>query len=204
MCNLDIAEDWMLFVAAAHLNADPSSRSDFLFQLNHRAADKAASVAAFESAGRFLKFALDFELLCQEDNPWEADYDRTMSTYKKLAGVLLAQGDHDGGESAAQILFLNAKTMEAKLPTLVALAASLGTQQKHKESLALSQTALRKLNEYPKGKVGMMAAIAVDLQAIKRYLKSHDDNDILKLPLLASERQLRVMELLHSLSLIHI
>lgn len=195
--NCDISEDWMLFVATDHLNSDPSSKGSlFLFHLNHRAADKAASVAAFETASRFLRFSL--ESLCQEGDPWKTKYELSLSTYKKLADVMFAHGDHEGGKLVAQTLLDNAKTTEEKIPTLIALSYSLGQQQEHKESLDLSLTTLRKLNEYPKGKAGMIVGIGVDLMAIKRYFKTHTDKDILQLPPMESDKQLRVMQMLHS------
>lgn len=190
-------EDWMLFVGTEHLNASNRTGSnEFLFQLNIRAGEKAISIAAYDSAAKCFEKAT-IHILSRSD-PWESNYDVVLSTYRKYADVLLRQGDYEQGECVAQTLLKNAKSIDDKLDTLVSLCVALGKQYKQQESMDLSLKTLQKLREYPKTKAGVIAGIGSDMLAVNRYFKTHTDEDILKLPLITSERKKRVIQLMLS------
>jgi predicted ATPase len=126
--------DWMLFVAADHLNSashmfrmrqkqmKDDSEKFILIRLNYRVGSLAASKAVFDSASTYLTLALQ-ELVRVDDDPWDErriddeKYQLTSSIYRLLADVELAQGKFDVGKRLAGHVLEKARRLEDRLPT---------------------------------------------------------------------------------------
>jgi predicted ATPase len=126
--------DWMLFVAADHLNSasymfrmrqkkmKDDSEKFILIRLNYRVGSLAASKAVFDSASTYLTLAMQ-ELVRVDDDPWDErrvddeKYQLTSSIYRLLADVELAQGKFDVGKKLAGQVLEKVRSLEDRLPT---------------------------------------------------------------------------------------
>lgn len=194
----DGAEDWMLYAAADHLNSVRSFLEDplFLIKLNLEAGDRAASRAAFETASKYLGFAL--QDLLHTNDPWERHYNITLKVYQTIVDVKLCQGHLSVGKTIGDEVLKKAKTNEDKIPTQLALSKALGREEKHQESFEMSVTTLQLLKEYPRRTVSLHAGLVKDLMFVKRYFKKNSNEDILKLPLMRDKKKEFIMAFLSS------
>jgi predicted ATPase len=195
--------DWMLFVAADHLNATSDQVRNtlgemFLIQLNLELGERAAAVAAYEIASKHLRLALECSLQggATMKDPWDTEYKTTLQIYQCLVDVELCQGHFDVGSSMGESLLQHARTVEDKLPTHIALVKALRRELKHKSSFELCVQSLRGLKEYPQGWFGVHAGLVKDYLYIKRYFKKNFNDAILELPRIREERLIQTMELL--------
>ena len=201
----DSGEDWMLFVAADHLNsihdAKPNSSSHqldplILARLNLEVGDKATKIAAFSQASGYLQRGV--ELLKQMPSCWQDHYDLSLQLYRNLSDVKLFQGNFDEGNKFGQDLLENANSLKDRIPTHISLAQAAARQRKYTESVKLYQDALKMMGQYPKRKIACMVK---DYFAVKRFLRKNSDDDILILPMMTDETQLMTMSMFAELGL---
>lgn len=202
MGHSDGAEDWMLFAAVDHLNSvrsileEDDDDSLFLIKVNLEAGSRASSCAAFETASKYLGFAL--QDLLHMDDPWEEHYDVTLKVYQAIVDVKLCQGHLSVGKTIGEEVLKKARTDEDKIPTQLALTKALGREEKHKESFDMSVTTLQLLKEYPRRALSLHAGLVKDLMSVKRYFKKISDSDIENLPLMTNKKKEFIMEFLSS------
>jgi predicted ATPase len=194
-------DDWMLYVAADHLNATADQVRDtlgemFLIQLNLELGERAAGVAAYEIASKYLHLARECLLRGVITDPWDTEYETTLQIYRCLVDVELCQGNFEVGSGLGKSVLQYARTVEDKLPTHIAMVKALRRERKHKSSFDLSVKALRGLKEYPRGLVGVHTCLVKDFLYVKRYFKKHSNDTILKLPFMMDDRLIQTMELL--------
>lgn len=189
---LDSGEDWMLFVAADHLNSTKHQQSDplILARLNLMCGERAYGLAAFLPASQYLREGL--EQLKQIDLHWQSHYDLSLRLYRAISDVELCLGNFDVGNDLGQQVLTNAETLQDKLDTYLSLAVAKGRQHRHAEALDLCKVALRLLGDYPKR--FLLAQLAIDQRAVKHYFRRHSDFDILHLPIMKDGRKLAAMK----------
>jgi predicted ATPase len=195
-------EDWMLFAAADHLNAtlQTGDVDDLVtsIKLNLEVGERAASVSAHATASKFLGFAMQNVMLLQ-GNPWEDHYDTTLRVYQLIADGELNQGRFDIGSGIAKQIMKNARCLDDRLPTQLAMAKALGRENLHRESLRMGKATLRAMRQYPKSKAALYTNVVRDLIFVKRYFKKTSDDDIVGLPLMEDTRMEMAMEFLSSM-----
>ena len=194
-------KNWLLFAAADHLNATcmqlKSLEKDplFLTKINLKAGTRAASVAAFETAAKFLGFAMG-ALLQRVKDPWAHEYQITLQVYEGIVIAELCQGHFEVGHGIASKVLSNAKTPEDKLPTLYSLSKALGQECRYVEAYELAQTACRELGVFSKSFIGVNYQLIKDMNYVKKYLKKHSDEEILSLPMVQDENLVSTMKML--------
>jgi histidine kinase len=185
--------DWMLFVAADHLNSCRGHGQDdlFLAELNLLCGQKASKLAAFVPASLYLRLALKY-LRKLGDNPWESHYDLSLRVYRDVTNTELCLGNIDSGNELGHRLIDKATSLEDRLPTYLALAVGKGRQHRHAESMVLCQDALLRLKAIPK----RMRCIKMmhDFASVKKLLKTHSDQEILTLPVCQDKNKSIVMD----------
>jgi len=175
-----LGEDWMLLAAADHLNATFTKDPLFLAKLNLEAGEKCISVAAFASASKCLSFAR--KRLCEAtQDPWTDHYDLSLDIYSLVAEAELARGNWDVGQEVAEAVLEHARCIDDKLPTQIVFAKALGRKKSHIDSLLTSLNTLQSMGVYRKTSLGVYIDLVKDLIYIKRYFKSHTNDEILSI-----------------------
>ncbi|CAJ1956049.1 unnamed protein product [Cylindrotheca closterium] len=195
----DGGDNWMIYVAADHVNAtarELGQDSIFPIRVNLEAGERATSCAAFETAAKYLGFALQ-EILRLSD-PWESHYDLTLKVYQTIVDVKLCQGHLQVGKAIGDEVLQKAKRVEDKMPVQLAMSKALGREERHKESAEMSVATLQLLKQYPRGVLSLHASLTKDFLYIKRYLKKKSDKEILNLPTMTDKKQEYVMAFLAS------
>lgn len=193
----------MLFSAADHINATfQPGQDDFMtsIKLNLEVGERAASISAHTTSSKFLGVAMQHLLLLDNGNPWgnEDHYDITLKVYRLIAEGELNQGKFDIGSGIAKTIMENAKCLDDKLPTQLALAKALGRENLHRESLRVTKSTLRAMHQYPKGKAALLSNLTRDFVIVKRYFRTKSNDDIVGLPLMQDKRTEMTMEFLSS------
>ena len=193
-------EDWMIFVAADHLNSFPSNTGMTALEmakLNLRVGEKAVEVAAFVPASTYLHKAIEF--MSKVDNPWGEHYDMILKLYEDAANVDLSLGRFEEGERFCEIILENAKHDNDKLRIYLTLGHALGRQEDHGPALDVHIKALQLIDAWPKRfhLVHMMR----DFGRVKNYFKKHSNYEIMMLPTMTDERKSLVMAHLSGLSI---
>jgi predicted ATPase len=193
-------KDWMLFVAADHLNSSTGHGQNTLslIRLNLECGKKASSVAAFVPASLYLRLALQY-LRRLDKNHWENHYDLSLTIFRAISDTELCLGHFDSGQELCQQILDHARVLEDKLPTVLVLADSKGRQNQMAEALALCQEALISLNAIPKRL--HFVHMLKDLQIVKFLFNRHADSDILELPRCQDDRMAWIMDFLTQCSL---
>ena len=178
--NSSEGEDWMLFVAADHLNSLP--KTDLLpieaAQLNLQVGEKAVSVAAFRPACGYLLKAL--EAFDRVENGWRIHYDMAINLHRAAADVELSFGSLERGTELCNILIARTQSLEDKLRIKLSLGQALGRLQRHSEALDVHVEALQSINEWPRS--FFLFQVLRDLRSVMQYLKKHSDEEIYALP----------------------
>ena len=191
-------DDWMLFVAADHLNATSIQLNEvdplFLIEVNLAVGDRALCVSAHQTASKFLGMAMQF--LLRIDDPWEEHYDLTLRIYQAVAEVELWQGHFEIGNEIGQQVVTMARIFEDQLPTRVAICRAIGREQRHTEALKMSVGILRTLRMLPRTDIGVKVRLVNDYVFVRRYFAKRSDDEILDKPLIDDRRMETVMELL--------
>lgn len=204
--------EWMLFAAAEHLNA-----ASFLYRMHHdpmkltclnlKVGELAANKLAYETASKYLMLVMqDLNRLTKGkdqdgqtcSNPWETHYSLTLQTYRLLADVQLRQGHYDTGASSGNQVLQNARCLEDRLSTQMAMTKAYGRQELHKDSIAMGTRALRELKCYPRRSLSLHCGLVKNLLYVKRYFKNTTDNEILNLSPLTDPHKLAAMAFLES------
>ena len=192
-----LGEDWMLFIAADHLNS--ISQTDLppldLANLNLQVGEKAIQVAAFVPASGYLRHGL--EALQRIESPWQKNYDIALRLYRAAADVELCLGDFDRGNHLCQVIKNNTASIKDKLLVSLSLAGALGRHQKHAESMQVHLEALYLVGEFPKR--FHIACLLRKLRKVNRCLQKFSDQEILDLPIMKDETRLIAMEHLTNL-----
>jgi predicted ATPase len=193
-------EDWMLFVAADHLNAiSPNGmRSLDLVLLNLQVGERAVHVSAFIPAAAYLRKGLD-SLTTQVTRPWQDHYDITIRMYRAVADVELCLGYFDKGHELCRVIMQQAQSKSDKLVTSLSLGEALGRQKRHAEAMEVHQEALYLV------KAGLpknfhLAHVLKDFRKARTLFKKYSNYDILLLPTMQDEHKLSVMDHLSALS----
>ena len=179
-CNSEVGEDWMLFVAADHLNSAESHEVQplDLVRLNLDVGEKAVEVSAFVPALSYLRKAL--ESLAFVDKPWEFHYDMTKRLYRVAADVEFCLGYFDRGRGCCDEIMARTKSLLDKLDLQLAVGKALGKLVRHEEGMRLHISTLRSINEFPDRFYRFH--VIRDLRKVKAYFRTHSDYDILLLP----------------------
>ncbi|KAL3917830.1 MAG: hypothetical protein SGILL_004527 [Bacillariaceae sp.] len=192
-------KDWMLFVAADHLNSCRGHGQDdlSLAELNLKCGKKANKLAAFVPASLYLRLALKYLRKLGED-PWESHYDLSLQVYRNITNTELCLGNFDSGNDLGRQLIEKATCLDDRLPTYLSLAVGKGRQRRYSESMMLCQDVLRRLDALPKRFrcVKMMR----DFLKVKTLLRNHSDREILKLPICQDKKKAIVMDFLSEYS----
>ena len=190
-------EDWVLFLAADHLNATANLNNDdpiFLITVNLEVADRASSVAAYQYALKYLGEARR-SLLAMND-PWEEHYCVTLRVFRATAEAELCLGHFDVGMAAGHSVIDRARCLDDKMPTYLAICKAIGREQRHKEASELSFDVLHSMGAIPKRGIGLKMHLIRDFLYLKRFFSKHTDAEILALPLMENSRLATIMELL--------
>jgi len=193
-------KDWMLFVAADHLNScmGHGGKGDLsLAELNLACGKKARFLAAFVPASLYLRLAVNY-LRKLNKNPWKSHYELSLHIYREITDSELCVGNFDSGNELAHIVFDNARNLEDKLTTFLVLAEAKGRRQLHAESLLLCHEALIKVGAIPKRM--HFFHMKKDCKVIKRFFKNYSDYDILLLPICQDKAKIIIMDLLSQAS----
>lgn len=187
-------EDWMIFVAADHLNSCSSREGDVrtLAKLNLLCGEKANAVAAFVPGSIYLRLAIKY--LRKIQNHWVSEYDLSLRVFRALSGIELCLGNYLSGEELAQEVMEHAQTLQDRLPTVLSLAAAKGRQDKHEEAFNLCQQVLLELKAIPRRFQALN--MVNDHYIIKRKLRMYSDNDIFLLPMLAEKCKMSIVQFL--------
>ena len=192
-----VGEDWMLFIAADHLNSIPNTElnSLHLANLNLQVGEKAVQIAAFVPASNCLRRGL--EALERIESPWHSNYDNTLRLYRAAAHVELCLGDFERGSKLCQAIKGNTSSLKDQLLVSLSLAEALGRFKKHTQAMQVHQEALRLVKELPKR---FHASYLIRrLRKIKRLFKKFSDDDILNFPIMKDESRVIAMEHLTNL-----
>ena len=195
--NSEVGEDWMLFVAADHLNSVESHDVQplDLVRLNLEVGEKAVEVSAFVPALSYLRKAL--ESLSYVDNPWELHYDMTKRLYRVAADVEFCLGYFERGKDCCDEIMGHTKSLEDKLELQLAVGKALGKLVRHDEGMQLHINTLLSINEFP-ARFYRFHVIR-DFRKVKAYFRSHSDYDILLLPPMTDRVKEAAMEHLSEL-----
>lgn len=187
--------DWMLFVAADHLNSctGHGQADSFLAELNLACGEKASKLAAFVPGSLYLRLALKYLRKLDED-PWKCHYDLSLRVYREIANIELCLGNFVSGNDLGQRLIENAASLEDKLPTYLALVVAKGRQHRHAESLELCREALLRLDAIPKR--FRLVKMMRDCRIVQSLLRRISDDDILKLPHCQDPKKAMIMDFL--------
>lgn len=190
----DGGEDWMIFVAADHLNSCSFRGGDVrtLAKLNLLCGEKANSVAAFIPGSLYLRLAVKY--LRKIENHWVSEYELSLRLFRALSGIELCLGNYKSGDELARELMEHARTLQDRLPTILSLASAKGRQDKHEEAFELCQKALLELKAIPRRfqALNMLS----DHYFIKRRLRTYSDNDIILLPMLTEKCKMSIVQFL--------
>jgi len=190
-------EDWILFSAADHLNAaSPQLDSDdptFLIKLNLQVAERASSVAAYQSATKYLGIAR--QSLSKMKNPWEKYYDIRLRVYQGTVEAEMCLGNFEVGMAAGQTLLSRARSLEDKVPTYLAICHAFGQREQHKEAYDISIDVLCMMGAIPTGGIRVKIRLFKDIVYAKRFFARHSDAEILAIPILKDKRLELIMDL---------
>jgi predicted ATPase len=193
-------EDWMLFVAADHLNSVPSQNNVDgleLARLNLEVGEKAVGVSAFVPASRYLQKGLD--ALEMVNYPWRSCYNLALRLHRAAADVELCLGNFELGRDLSEKIFQNAVSVQDKLPSSLSLANALGRHERHAEAFELCKKALFRLGEFPRR--FHIVHLLGGARSVKRFFQKHTDDEILRLPLMIDKNKLIAMKFLTELGL---
>lgn len=188
------AKDWMVFVAADHLNSCTSHGQDraTLVQLNLVCGERAFTLAAFVPASLYLRLALK-SLRKLDDNPWESHYDLCLRVYRGITDIELCLGNPSGFDLGKEVIS-RARSLDDKIPTYLSLVRATGQKEEHAEALALCQDALFQLKAIPTRL--RTIHFLKDAHIVKRLFRTHSDYDILLLPSCQDRAKATIMEFL--------
>lgn len=191
-------DDWMLFVAADHLNATALhlSKEDplFLIHLNLEVGDRAASLCAYGTASKYLGMAM--QSLLRLEKPWEEYYETTLRVYRAISEVELCQGHFEVGKGIGQQVLRRGRSLEDKLPTQVAICRAVGREERHMEAFKMSVGILQSLGTLSKSNIGLKIRMVKDFLHVRRYLKNHSDEELVNIPMSNDKKLEMTMELL--------
>jgi len=184
----DEGDDWMLFVAADHLNGNKSANLDLIFMVgvNVLVGRTALVMGAYVEASSYLEKGI--ELLKQIDNYWEERYDLSMQLYQAYASSELYRGHIDKGGVISHIVLKNAKGLRDQLPIFLTLTVVYGQLENHSEGLRLSRTVLKKLNAYPSSFYGHYSSLW-----LRHYFSNNSDDAILQLQPMCNDTKIATM-----------
>jgi predicted ATPase len=196
--NLSEGEDWMLFVAADHLNAAGKNGMSPLetATLNAQVGEKAVATAAFIPALKYLERGM--EALCQIKSPWELHYDLALRLHRSAANVELCFGDFAKGEAFCRVLIANTTSTRETLRIKLNLAHALGQREWHKEAMNVHLDALYSINALPKR--FHLAWALREYVTVRSMLKKYADHELYALPPMADGNTLSAMEHMSALS----
>jgi predicted ATPase len=195
----DHGEDWMLFVAAGHLNLMESPKISFLelAQLNLEVGQKAIDVAAFVPAASYLQKGL--AALGHIDQFWDTHSELALDLHRAAADVELCLGNFDRGNELCEGVIRHTRSTADKMRIKLSLGRALGKQQKAEAAMFTHLHALHLMDEFPRNL--HMVHLLKDISYVKKYINSHTDNDILMLPRMTDENKILAMEHLSELAM---
>jgi predicted ATPase len=192
-------EDWMLFVAAGHLNVMESPKISFLelAQLNLQVGQKASNVAAFVPAASYLQKGL--EALRKIDQFWDVHCELALDLHRAAGDVELCLGHFDRGNELCQGVIAHTRSTADKMRMKLSLGRALGKQQKAEAAVHTHLDALHLIDEFPRN--FHMIHLLKDVSYIKKYINSHTNHEILMLPRMTDENKILAMEHLSELAM---
>lgn len=187
-------EDWMLYVAADHLNSCSIDGVDFLLltRLNYLCGKKAFSVAAYAPASIYLRLAL--KALRKVNQHWQHHYYLSLGVYRALCDVEFSLGNSKYGDEVAMEIKEHTMTFEDRLPTIFSQAVAKGKQERYVDAYAIIQGALVDLRAIPRRHHAFH--MIKDMNFVNKTLKMKNDTDILGLKRLRDERKKTIVKFL--------
>jgi predicted ATPase len=197
--NSSDGEDWMLFVAADHLNdiTNHNMKPLEMTKLNLQVGEKAVKVSAFAPASTYLRRGI--EALEAVDSPWEHHYALSFRIFQAAADAEFCLGHYDQGAEYCQLVIKRSRSDLERLHAQFSLAVSLGRQNRHAESMEVHATALCQVGEFPKHFRKIHALI--NYGKIAGHFKKCSDYDIMLLPPMTDRYKLAVMDHLERMSI---
>ena len=187
-------KDWMIFVAADHLNSCTTHGQDILtlVQLNLVCGERAFKLAAYVPASLYLRLALK-SLRALSSLPWESHYDLCLRVYRGITNIELCLGNPSGFELGREVL-AKGRCFEDKIPTYLALIRATGQNKQNTEALELCKDGLFQLKAIPKRFPTIH--LLNDIRILSRLFRRHSDDDVLTLPLCRDESKSIIAEFL--------
>jgi predicted ATPase len=182
----------LLFIAADLMNSVPTKDHLFSLRLNVEVGEKSADMAALAAAAKYYEQAS--VALTKIRDPWKDHYDLTLHLHQKRAEVEISLSNYDIGHAIGQAVLQHSHSADDKAPVYLALADSLGRQNKLLDSLHHAKKAAQMLGEYPKR--GLLGHVVKDMIWVKRYLRKTPNEKILSLPFMTDPRKLMASRLL--------
>ena len=192
-------EDWMLFVAAGHLNGMESPKISplKLAQLNLQVGQKASNVAAFVPAASYLQEGL--AALGKIDQVWDTQYALALDLHRAAGDVELCLGNFDRGNELCEAVIRHTRSTADKMRMKLSLGRALGKHQKSEASVNTHLDALHLIDEFPRN--FHLFHLLKDISYVKKYINSHTDQEILMLPRMTDENKILAMEHLSELAM---
>ena len=190
-------KEWISFLAPHQLQRGRSCiRDDVelvnLAALNLESGKKAMSLAAFIPASQFLSNGI--AIMDDVTDSWDLHHDLQLALHQNLAAVAWSTGSPTRSEKLVKEVVDHARTDAEKLPALVTLALSLGSQEKFKEAIGVEVRELISLNVFPR-RFWTVQGLALMVK-MKNKVKSVTKEDVLKLPECTDRRISFAMEFL--------
>jgi len=184
-------EDWMLFVAADHLNGISWKYKDAVKMtiLNLEIGERSIKIAAFAVASEYLKKAR--VAIQRIKNHWKNYYDICLRLYRALTEVELILGHYEIGNKYALEVFDHIEDPKLALPTYRLLAQALSRQEQLIKSIDMCWHALELVGETRNS--FKVPKLIWHLIRETRYFKNHSDEEILSLPKMTDKDKLAAM-----------
>jgi predicted ATPase len=143
----------------------------------------AAKKTAYATASKYLQQALrDLEHHSSGDLWSKKYYEAAIELYGLYATAELSQGNFELGRRLAQQVLDHAVSTEDTLYPRLALALAFSKEGDHVSSKRVLVDALRLIDMYPSRQISVTWDLMKDYLYIRKYLKTHTDDDILSLP----------------------
>ncbi|MEM6401252.1 MAG: AAA family ATPase [Cyanobacteria bacterium P01_D01_bin.116] len=189
-CIFDIVNQ--LNIGIEHLH-QPSERHQ-LARLNLIAGKQAKTSTAYNSATSYLRTGI--ELL--PTNPWESDYNLTLSLYNEVTEACYLSGEFDAMEEFIEEVIQKSRSLLEKINVYRIRIQSNISQNKLTEAIATGKQVLQELDIALPEEV-TNEDIQHNLIEISQLIGNRKIKDLVDLPQMVDEKQLAIMEIASNL-----
>lgn len=198
LAHLQDREDWIVFVAADHLNSclcdESPENARILAKINLLCGEQAVAVAAVSMALAYFLVAL--KKIRKIKQHWKEQYQLSLRVVRGISDVEFCLGNYNTGKGLTEELLKNAVTFKDRLPSLLSLATSLGRQNNHIEAYELLQQIANQMDPQAAPKRLPYINFVKDSFFVRRSLQRLSDYDILLKPIMKNSSKLAVAECL--------